>query len=164
MKILICLILPLAFLFQPLMASNNGVSDAAAEQPAKALRLYSLPWHSAVPAHFVKKDTADTTQATYPVWQKKVQPLKRRFFNITFRDSRSLLKPGLIFSTIVFNWSSFYLKRRADDYYRDYRRTSAIKRMNSFYKKTALYDKLSAAALGVAAASLSAFLYILWTD
>lgn len=164
MKTLICLVLPLALLFQPLIASNNRVSGAAAEQPSNPLRLYSLPWHSAAPAHFVKKDTADTVQTAYPVWQKKVQPLKRRFFNITFRDSRSMLKPGLIFSTIVFNWSSFYLKRRADDYYRDYRRTSSIRRMNNFYKKTALYDKLSAAALGVAAASLSAFFYILWTD
>ena len=158
----------LFFFLHSLFAGNSApvpsrarTTDAA---PA-AEALFDFPLNSANILHFVKKDSADSLTGAYPVWQKKVSPQQRSFFKIKKRSNlRPLLKPGLIFGTIAFNWASFYLKRQADDHYRDYQRTSSIRRMNASYKKCALYDDLAAFSLGLAAASLSAFMYILWTE
>ena len=165
MRLLISVILPFLFLFQDCFAADSGLSHSSKGLAGKPVQLYALPWNSGGSMHYVKKDTAVTMQTHYPVWQKKVQPVKTNYFSLTvFSSPRQLLKPGLIFSTIAFNWTSFYLNRQADDFYKNYQRTSDISRMNHYYKKAALYDDLAAAVLGLAATSLSAFLYVLWTE
>ncbi len=74
------------------------------------------------------------------------------------------VKPGLATLAVLSNWTSFYLKRKADDYYRDYQRASDLKKINKFYAKTQNFDAFSNIMLGVSAASLSTFLYLMITE
>ncbi len=71
------------------------------------------------------------------------------------------LKPGLAALAVISNWTSFYLKRKADDYYRDYRHSSDIRKLNDYYSKTQTFDTLSNVMLGVSVASVTTFLYLL---
>jgi len=74
---------------------------------------------------------------------------------------RHSLKPGLAALAVLSNWTSFYLKRKADDYYRDYRHSSDIRKLNDYYSKTQTFDTLSNIMLGVSVASVTSFLYLL---
>ncbi|RLD16946.1 hypothetical protein DRI50_00620 [candidate division KSB1 bacterium] len=80
------------------------------------------------------------------------------------RQPKHWLKPGLAATTILSNWASFYLKRRADDYYRKYRHTSDLHQIKTYYDRTRLFDHFSNALLTVSVASLSGFLYLLITE
>ncbi|NOX88428.1 MAG: hypothetical protein GXO77_05325 [Calditrichaeota bacterium] len=74
------------------------------------------------------------------------------------------LKPGLATLAIACNWGSFYLKRRADDYYRRYRRTSDLTRLNYYYARTRDFDNFSNVLLTVSVISISVYLYLLIKD
>jgi hypothetical protein len=74
------------------------------------------------------------------------------------------LKPGLITAAIAANWTSFYLKRRADDYYDKYNATSSISRMNHYYDKSVEFDVYSSIMLGVSVTALSTYIYLLFTE
>ncbi len=74
------------------------------------------------------------------------------------------LKPGLATLAIACNWGSFYLKRRADDYYRRYRRTSDLTRLNYYYSRTRDFDNFSNVLLTVSVISISVYLYLLIKD
>ena len=74
------------------------------------------------------------------------------------------LKPGLAVATVLSNWASFYLKRRADDYYRLYRHTSDLNKIRSYYAQTKNYDTFSNVMLSVSITSLGGFLYLLITS
>ena len=74
------------------------------------------------------------------------------------------LKPGLIVTAIAANWTSFYLKRRADDFYDKYNATSSVSRMNHYYDKSVEFDVYSSIMLGVSATALSTYIYLLLTD
>ncbi len=71
------------------------------------------------------------------------------------------LKPGLAALAVISNWASFYLKRKADDYYRAYRHSSDIHKLNDYYRKTQTFDTLSNVMLGASVASVTTFLYLL---
>ncbi len=93
------------------------------------------------------------------------------FTTITLKGTRSkkirlkhLLKPGLAAVTVASNWASFYLKRRADDFYRNYQKTSDLKKIDTYYHKTRVYDAVSNALLGLSTLSVSVFLYLLISD
>ena len=149
MRFFFSLLFIVIFLFDDCSAGDNGLANSSIAHNnspfSSSAHLFSLPWNSASMPHYVKKDTADTTWGKFPVWQRKVESKNKNVFNFkNVSELRPLIKPGLIFSAIAFNWTSFYLKRRADDYYKDYQRTSVIRRMNNSYKKAALYDNLAA--------------------
>ncbi len=74
------------------------------------------------------------------------------------------LKPGLAVATVLSNWASFYLKRRADDYYRLYRHTSDLNKIQSYYAQTKNFDTFSNVMLSVSITSLGGFLYLLITS
>ena len=74
------------------------------------------------------------------------------------------LKPGLAVATVLSNWASFYLKRRADDYYRLYRHTSDLNKIQSYYAQTKNFDTFSNIMLSVSITSLGGFLYLLITS
>ncbi len=101
---------------------------------------------------------------------KALMPLEP-FTTVTLKGTRSkkfrlkhLLKPGLAAVTVASNWASFYLKRRADDFYRTYQKTSDLKKIDAYYHKTRVYDAVSNALLGLSTLSVSAFLYLLISD
>ncbi|MGD9898170.1 MAG: hypothetical protein AB7T22_03485 [Calditrichaceae bacterium] len=77
---------------------------------------------------------------------------------------KRLIKPGLVITAITSNWLSFYLKRMADDHYDSYRNTSNLSDMRRNYNKAKDFDNYSSIALGVSAAALSTYLYLLIFD
>lgn len=74
------------------------------------------------------------------------------------------LKPALLTTAIAANWASFYIKRKADDYYDIYRKTSNLDRMEKYYNRAADYDVYANIMLGVSAAALTAYFYYLMMD
>ena len=88
---------------------------------------------------------------------------------LTFRyrkksGRQKYFKPALLGAAIATNWASFYIKRKADDYYDIYRGTSNRDRMEKYYNRAADYDVYANIMLGVSAAALTAYFYYLMTD
>ncbi|MGD9486733.1 MAG: hypothetical protein AB7W47_01805 [Calditrichaceae bacterium] len=77
---------------------------------------------------------------------------------------KRLVKPGLVITAITSNWLSFYLKRIADDHYDSYKSTSNLSDMRRNYNKAKDFDNYSSIALGISAAALSTYLYLLIFD
>jgi|GEM_PF-2328465 len=85
----------------------------------------------------------------------------------TYRTSSPLKKyiqPGTLVLAVVSNWTSFYLKRRADDYYDNYRKTTNLSKINHYYNQAANYDQYAVVMLGVSATALATYFYFLFTD
>ena len=85
----------------------------------------------------------------------------------TYRTSSPLKKyiqPGTLVLAVVSNWTSFYLKRRADDYYDNYRQTTNLSKINHYYNQAANYDQYAVVMLGVSATALATYFYFLFTD
>ncbi len=97
-----------------------------------------------------------------PTFRQNFQPINLHFNNQN-SDQRfkKYLKPGLAGFALLTNWSSFYFKRLADDYYQRYHHTSDISRLNTYYNKTQQYDQISNILLTVSVVSLSVYLYLL---
>ena len=94
---------------------------------------------------------------------------KRQNNKLTFRyrkksGRQKYFKPALLGAAIATNWASFYIKRKADDYYDIYRGTSNRDRMEKYYNKAGDYDVYANIMLGVSAAALTAYFYYLMTD
>jgi hypothetical protein len=79
-------------------------------------------------------------------------------------QKHSEVKTSLILSALAANWLSFYLKRQADDYYKDYRRASSLAKLNNYYTKTRDFDVYSNIMLGISAAALSSYVYLTLTE
>lgn len=77
---------------------------------------------------------------------------------------RKYLRPGLVVTAVATNWASFYLKRKADDYYADYQKTSDISKLNRYYKKAADFDIYSSVLLGISATALATYFYLMIFD
>lgn len=77
---------------------------------------------------------------------------------------KKYIKPALLATAVATNWASFYIKRKADDYYDVYRETSNLDRMERYYDKAGDYDVYANIMLGVSAAALTAYFYYLLTD
>lgn len=74
------------------------------------------------------------------------------------------LKNSLLFSAIVTNWLSFYLKREADGYYKQYGQAQSGNDIRKFKKKFNDYDDYSQIVLGISSAILSGYIYLSLTD
>lgn len=87
------------------------------------------------------------------------------FFGGLFpKTKQEYTRRGLLTTAILTNWVSFYLKRRADDYYGKYRRASNIRKLTSYYNQTAEFDRFSNAMLLVSGVALTAYLYFIFSD
>ena len=83
-----------------------------------------------------------------------------------FRDlfpsaPKSYMKHGLLAGSIASNWLSFYLKRQADIYYNNYKRSNNLSQLNHYYDKASLYDNYATTAIVVSGVALAAYVYIL---
>jgi len=85
-------------------------------------------------------------------------------WSFTWLFKKEHRKPALIVTAVAANWLSFYLKRRADDYYIHYRKSSNLSDMRRYYATSAVYDRYSAVALGISTAALSAFFYFFLSE
>ncbi len=77
---------------------------------------------------------------------------------------RTYLKPGLAALAIATNWASFYLKRKADDYYRRYHATSNLSKINEYYRQTQKFDRYSEIMLGISITGFTAYFALLLHD
>ncbi len=77
---------------------------------------------------------------------------------------RTYLKPGLAALAIATNWASFYLKRKADDYYQRYHATSNLSKINEYYKQTQKFDRYSEIMLGISITGFTAYFALLLHD
>jgi len=161
-KVLLILMLLQSFAFAAKDSVKTKTSVQIFWNEARGLH-QGLSLSLSLPAYwsFARIDTGKIPVVQFPVWKRKAPRLHNRLFSIS---KRSLIKPGLIGGAIVFNWLSFYLKRRADKFYTRYQRTSSINRMNSYYDQSNRYDRFSDAALVLSVSCLSVFLYLLLTD
>ena len=168
MRTYIIYITGLIFLISQDAFCISGMTADNPEQPSyeqNTLAVLSLPAARACYLYTVFTDSSDSSRSQFPVWQRKI--IDKESFSPKNKKNagfKKFIKPGLIISSIALNWTSFYLKRQADNYYSDYQRTSNIKRMNNYYKKAELYDDLSNIALGAAVSSLSVFFYYMLTE
>ncbi|MEJ2052567.1 MAG: hypothetical protein P8X42_01490 [Calditrichaceae bacterium] len=80
------------------------------------------------------------------------------------RNRRKYIKPVFLGAAVVSNWASFLIKRKADDYYGIYKKTSDLDRMNKYYNRSSDYDIYANIMLGVSAAALTAYFYYILTD
>ena len=74
---------------------------------------------------------------------------------------KRVVQPSLIVTAIAANWASFLSKRKADEFYLKYQQTSELSKMNYYYDKTTEYDRYASVLLGVSAATLSTYLFLL---
>ncbi|MEJ2544764.1 MAG: PQQ-binding-like beta-propeller repeat protein [Calditrichaceae bacterium] len=74
------------------------------------------------------------------------------------------IKPALLATAVATNWASFYIKRKADDYYDIYRESSDLDRMEKYYNRAGDFDAYANIMLGVSAAALTIYFYYLMTD
>jgi len=74
---------------------------------------------------------------------------------------RKYSKPILAATSITSNWLSFYLKRKADDYYDKYKASSNSSKISKYYDRTEQCDLYASVMLGVSTAATAAFFYYL---
>lgn len=79
-------------------------------------------------------------------------------------NERKYFRPAILTTAIVANWASFYIKRKADDYYDVYSETSNLERMEKYYNRAADYDVYANILLGISATALTVYFYYLITD
>jgi hypothetical protein len=70
-------------------------------------------------------------------------------------------REGLVVTSLVASWASFYYKREADKYYNQYQRSSDSREMIALYSKTNRYDTMSEIAIAVSATTLGTYLFLL---
>jgi len=99
--------------------------------------------------------------ARFSLSQPQSKPEHRLFTSLFKKKNR---KPALIVTAVAANWLSFYLKRRADDYYIEYRKSSSPSDMRRYYNTSADFDRYSTVALGISTAALSAFFFFLLSE
>jgi len=132
-----------AFCTSGLTEDNPIQLDNERSVEQNTLAALSLPAARAYYLYTVYTDSSDSSRSQFPVWQRKI--INKESYSPKNKNNQGFkrfVKPGLIVSAIALNWTSFYLKRRADNFYSDYQRTSSIKRMNNYYKKVLSMLKL----------------------
>lgn len=73
-------------------------------------------------------------------------------------------REGLIVTSVVSSWASFFYKRRADEYYDRYLHTADPFQMVTSYRRTQDFDRYADIALGISLVSLGIYLFILIID
>lgn len=111
-----------------------------------AVNTYDDYWPKTV---VLKRDEKTAQTVHYPMLPHRQSFLKTHY------------KAGLAATAVVSNWLSFYMKRRADDYYRKYQCSSSLDRINYYYDRTERYDRYASILLGVSTAATTTYLYIL---
>ena len=90
----------------------------------------------------------------------KKTPGKQKFRS----NTQKYFKPAVLATAVAANWASFYVKRKADDYYKIYQKSSDLDKIDKYYNKAADFDAYANILLGVSAAALTVYFYYLMTD
>ncbi len=73
-------------------------------------------------------------------------------------------REGLVVSSLVASWASFYYKRQADQSYAKYQVTSDSRRRFAYWNQTRQYDTFAEIAIGVSVATLGTYFFLLLID
>jgi hypothetical protein len=82
-------------------------------------------------------------------------------------DNRNHLKwyrEGLIVTSLLSSWASFYFKGRADDAYDKYQRASDSHEIEALFNKTKRYDTIAEIAIAISVTTLGTYFYLLLTE
>ena len=81
--------------------------------------------------------------------------IKNKYINI---------KNSLLFISIAANWTSFYLKGRADNNYDSYKKAGGASSAKHYYQKTKQFDDYASAVLIISGVTFTIYLYYMLTD
>jgi len=73
-------------------------------------------------------------------------------------------REGLVVTSLIASWASFYYKRQADQTYTKYRVTSDSRRRFALWNQTRQYDIYAEIAIGVSVATLGTYFFLLLID
>lgn len=73
-------------------------------------------------------------------------------------------REGLVVTSLLSSWASFYFKRQADNTFAKYERSSDSREMFKLYSETQRYDTMAEIAIAVSVATLGTYFYLLLTD
>lgn len=73
-------------------------------------------------------------------------------------------REGLVVTSLLSSWASFYFKRQADQSFAKYQRSSDSREMVKLYSETQKYDTLAEIAIAVSVATLGTYFYMLLTE
>jgi hypothetical protein len=82
-------------------------------------------------------------------------------------ESRGGLKwyrEGLVVTSLISSWTSFYYKRQADQSYARYQVTSDSRKRFAYWNQTRQYDTFAEIAIGVSVATLGTYFFLLLID
>ena len=77
---------------------------------------------------------------------------------------KSYLKDGILMGAVAANWLSFYIKRVADSYYKDYKKASSLSGLKKNKNKYQDFDLYSQITLGLSSALLTGYIYLTITE
>jgi len=73
-------------------------------------------------------------------------------------------REGLVVTSLIASWTSFYYKRQADQSYARYQVTSDSRKRFIYWNQTRQYDAFSEIAIGVTVATLGTYFFLLLID
>jgi hypothetical protein len=73
-------------------------------------------------------------------------------------------REGLIVTSLLSSWASFYFKGRADDAYDRYQRASDSRQIEELFNKTKKYDTIAEIAIAISVTTLGTYFYLLLTE
>lgn len=81
-------------------------------------------------------------------------------------ENKSLrwVEEGLILTSLITSWTSFFFKREADKSYIKYQNTASPQQMDKYFNRAENFDRYAEIAIGVSIVSLGTYLYLLLTD
>jgi hypothetical protein len=106
-------------------------------------------------------------QSVYRVSLDPLESDRKQSHVLKMKDSQNQIKwyrEGLVVTSLLSSWASFYFKREADKSYAKYQRASDSREMIALYAETERFDRISEIAIGVSAITLGTYLYLLLLD
>jgi hypothetical protein len=73
-------------------------------------------------------------------------------------------REGLVVTSLIASWTSFYYKRQADQAHARYLVTSDSRKRFALWNQTRQYDTFSEIAIGVSVATLGTYFFLLLID
>jgi hypothetical protein len=80
------------------------------------------------------------------------------------RNSIKWYREGLVVTSLLSSWASFYFKRQADQSHAKYQVTSDSRRRFEYWNQARQYDTFSEIAIGVSVATLGTYFFLLLID
>ena len=80
------------------------------------------------------------------------------------RNTITWYREGLVVTSLISSWASFYYKRQADQAYSKYQVTSDSRKRFSLWNQTRQYDTFSEIAIAVSVTTLGAYFILLLVD